>query len=129
MQMNGKDFSWGSLNTLCWAVGSISGSMAEEQENRYACLHDGLAAAVHLGQSIEDTYACLLAAVVCGTEARMLPQIPGHCHPGFVELVRDHARQGQQGSHRVQHHVRFFVVLRTWSCCVAASLHMQAYRP
>jgi CRM1 / Exportin repeat 3 len=36
VQMNGKDFSWGSLNTLCWAVGSISGSMAEEQENRYA---------------------------------------------------------------------------------------------
>ena len=34
--MNGKDFSWGSLNTLCWAVGSISGSMAEEQENRCA---------------------------------------------------------------------------------------------
>jgi exportin-1 len=36
LQMNGKDFSWGSLNTLCWAVGSISGSMAEEQENRCA---------------------------------------------------------------------------------------------
>ncbi len=35
-QMNGKDFSWGSLNTLCWAIGSISGSMAEEQENRRA---------------------------------------------------------------------------------------------
>ena len=34
MQMNGKDFAWGSLNTLCWAIGSISGSMAEEQENR-----------------------------------------------------------------------------------------------
>ena len=29
------DWSWGGLNTLCWAVGSISGSMAEDQENRF----------------------------------------------------------------------------------------------
>lgn len=28
-------WSWGGLNTLCWAIGSISGSMAEEQENRF----------------------------------------------------------------------------------------------
>ena len=31
----GGDWSWSSLNTLCWAVGSISGSMAEDQENRF----------------------------------------------------------------------------------------------
>ena len=30
-----NDWSWGGLNTLCWAVGSISGSMAEDQENRF----------------------------------------------------------------------------------------------
>lgn len=34
-QLNGKEYSWGTLNTLCWAIGSISGSMAEEQENRF----------------------------------------------------------------------------------------------
>ena len=34
-QLNGKEWSWGSLNTLCWAIGSISGSMLEEQENRF----------------------------------------------------------------------------------------------
>jgi hypothetical protein len=34
-QMNGKEWSWQSLNTLCWAMGSISGSMHEEQENRF----------------------------------------------------------------------------------------------
>eukprot|EP00201_Polytomella_parva_P003399 CAMPEP_0175074682 /NCGR_PEP_ID=MMETSP0052_2-20121109/21468_1 /TAXON_ID=51329 ORGANISM="Polytomella parva, Strain SAG 63-3" /NCGR_SAMPLE_ID=MMETSP0052_2 /ASSEMBLY_ACC=CAM_ASM_000194 /LENGTH=702 /DNA_ID=CAMNT_0016343059 /DNA_START=305 /DNA_END=2409 /DNA_ORIENTATION=- len=28
-------WSWQGLNTLCWAIGSISGSMAEEQENRF----------------------------------------------------------------------------------------------
>lgn len=35
VQMNGKDFAWNSLNTLCWAIGSISGAMSEEQENRF----------------------------------------------------------------------------------------------
>ena len=34
-QLNGKEWSWGALNTLCWAIGSISGSMVEEQENRF----------------------------------------------------------------------------------------------
>jgi exportin-1 len=40
MQLNGrewdgKDCDWSRLNTLCWAIGSISGSMAEQQENRF----------------------------------------------------------------------------------------------
>ncbi|KAL2556439.1 Protein EXPORTIN 1A [Forsythia ovata] len=34
-QLNGEDYTWNNLNTLCWAIGSISGSMAEEQENRF----------------------------------------------------------------------------------------------
>ncbi|CAA2959341.1 protein EXPORTIN 1A isoform X2 [Olea europaea var. sylvestris] len=34
-QLNGEDWTWNNLNTLCWAIGSISGSMAEEQENRF----------------------------------------------------------------------------------------------
>lgn len=34
-QAGGRDWSWASLNTLCWAIGSISGSMAEDQENRF----------------------------------------------------------------------------------------------
>ncbi|KAK1260705.1 hypothetical protein QJS04_geneDACA018053 [Acorus gramineus] len=34
-QLNGEDWSWNNLNTLCWAIGSISGSMADEQENRF----------------------------------------------------------------------------------------------
>ncbi|KAG1368297.1 protein EXPORTIN 1A [Cocos nucifera] len=37
-QLNGEDWSWNNLNTLCWAVGSISGSMMEEQENRFLVL-------------------------------------------------------------------------------------------
>ena len=32
---NGRELSWNGLNTLCWAIGSISGSMLEEQENRF----------------------------------------------------------------------------------------------
>lgn len=39
LQMNNtsKDakHEWGPLNRLCWAVGSVSGSMKEEQENRF----------------------------------------------------------------------------------------------
>ena len=35
MQLSGRDWTWGALNTLCWAIGSISGSMAEEQENHF----------------------------------------------------------------------------------------------
>ncbi|KAF6173091.1 hypothetical protein GIB67_004194 [Kingdonia uniflora] len=34
-QLNGEGWSWNNLNMLGWAIGSISGSMAEEQENRF----------------------------------------------------------------------------------------------
>ncbi|KAD2805599.1 hypothetical protein E3N88_38976 [Mikania micrantha] len=34
-QLNGDDWTWNNLNTLCWAIGSISGSMMEDQENRF----------------------------------------------------------------------------------------------
>ena len=34
-QVNGNDWSWKNLNTLCWAIGSISGSMHEEDEKRF----------------------------------------------------------------------------------------------
>ncbi|CAK8989114.1 Exportin-1 (Exp1) (Chromosome region maintenance 1 protein homolog) [Durusdinium trenchii] len=30
-----NEFSWHSLNTLCWAIGSISGAMNEEDEKRF----------------------------------------------------------------------------------------------
>ncbi|KAK9862358.1 hypothetical protein WJX84_007629 [Apatococcus fuscideae] len=35
VHLSTKDWPWASLNTLCWAIGSISGSMLEEQENRF----------------------------------------------------------------------------------------------
>jgi exportin-1 len=34
-QVNGSEWSWKNLNTLCWAIGSISGAMAEEDERRF----------------------------------------------------------------------------------------------
>ncbi|XP_044432327.1 protein EXPORTIN 1A-like [Triticum aestivum] len=34
-QLNGEDWSWNNLNTLCWAIGSIYGCMVEERENRF----------------------------------------------------------------------------------------------
>ncbi|KAJ1939667.1 Karyopherin transporter, partial [Linderina pennispora] len=33
-QMDGSEWSWNNLNKLCWAIGSISGSMGEDQERR-----------------------------------------------------------------------------------------------
>ena len=34
-QVTGAEWSWKNLNTLCWAVGSISGAMTEEDERRF----------------------------------------------------------------------------------------------
>ncbi|KAL6772266.1 XPO1 [Auxenochlorella protothecoides x Auxenochlorella symbiontica] len=34
-QINGANWGWSALNRLCWAIGSISGSMVEDQENRF----------------------------------------------------------------------------------------------
>lgn len=30
-QLSGEEWAWNNLNTLCWAIGSISGSMVVEQ--------------------------------------------------------------------------------------------------
>jgi exportin-1 len=35
MQVDGGMFSWQGLNTLCWAIGSISGAMSENDEKRF----------------------------------------------------------------------------------------------
>ena len=34
-QIDGTEWSWHNLNTLCWAIGSISGAMNEESEKRF----------------------------------------------------------------------------------------------
>jgi exportin-1 len=34
-QVDGSDWSWNNLNTLCWAIGSISGAMSEDEEKRF----------------------------------------------------------------------------------------------
>jgi exportin-1 len=31
-------FSWNGLNTLCWAIGSISGAMGELDEKRWVAI-------------------------------------------------------------------------------------------
>ena len=35
LQVAGGEFSWNRLNTLCWAIGSISGAMSEAEEKRF----------------------------------------------------------------------------------------------
>ena len=34
-QVDGSEWSWSACNTLCWAIGSISGAMSEETEKRF----------------------------------------------------------------------------------------------
>ena len=34
-QVDGSEWWWANLNTLCWAIGSISGAMNEETEKRF----------------------------------------------------------------------------------------------
>lgn len=34
-QIDGSEWSWANCNTLCWAIGSISGAMNEETEKRF----------------------------------------------------------------------------------------------
>ncbi|KAL9178446.1 hypothetical protein ACHAXT_003776 [Thalassiosira profunda] len=34
-QVSGAEWSWNNLNTLCWAIGSISGAMTEDEEKRF----------------------------------------------------------------------------------------------
>ncbi|KAK4489824.1 hypothetical protein RD792_000468 [Penstemon davidsonii] len=34
-QLNGEDWTWNNLNTVCWAIGSISGSMVAKQESKF----------------------------------------------------------------------------------------------
>ena len=37
-QVDGSAWDWNTLNTLCWAIGSISGAMTEEDEKRFLVL-------------------------------------------------------------------------------------------
>lgn len=34
-QVDGSEWGWNPLNTLCWAIGSISGAMSEDAERRF----------------------------------------------------------------------------------------------
>ncbi|KAG7191760.1 Karyopherin transporter [Scheffersomyces spartinae] len=34
-QIDGSEWSWHNINTLCWAIGSISGTMNEDMEKRF----------------------------------------------------------------------------------------------
>lgn len=35
LQIENREWSWNNLNTLCWAIGSISGAMGEEEERKF----------------------------------------------------------------------------------------------
>ena len=35
LKVDDSEWSWKNLNTLCWAIGSISGAMSEDTEKRF----------------------------------------------------------------------------------------------
>lgn len=78
-QVDGSEWSWANLNTLCWAIGSISGAMNEETEKRF------------------------LVTVIKGerSRVRLPPALRCHADDGArsrsARLDGDEARQGQQG--------------------------------
>ena len=119
-QLNGRELGWAPLNRLCWAIGSISGSMVEEQENRCGGGGWGREAAARGGLLVRwqglwlarqaptprATSPCAAHPPPRHPVAPASPQLPGDRHPGPAEPVRGDAGQGQQGGHREQHHVR-----------------------
>lgn len=53
-QVNGTEWSWRNLNTLCWAIGSISGAMHEEDEKRF------LVTVIKVGHTPRDSHCLTL---------------------------------------------------------------------
>ena len=37
-QVDNPEWTWEGLNTLCWAVGSVSGTWSEQEEKRFLVL-------------------------------------------------------------------------------------------
>jgi len=35
LQLNGTEWSWHNINTLCWAIGSISNALSEQEERKF----------------------------------------------------------------------------------------------
>lgn len=57
-QVNGTEWSWRNLNTLCWAIGSISGAMHEEDEKRF--LVTVIKVFTHVKTIVQVQLKCLL---------------------------------------------------------------------
>ena len=80
MQIDGSEWSWNNLNTLCWAIGSISGAMSEL-----------------IGLDVRKREL----TVRWGDRETILSDR----HQGFTWPHGDEARKRQQGSLRFRHHV------------------------
>lgn len=61
-QVNGTEWSWRNLNMLCWAIGSISGAMHEEDEKRF--LVTVIKVFTHCLQMNNDKLKCFLKSIV-----------------------------------------------------------------
>ena len=81
-QMDGSEWSWNNLNTLCWAIGSISGVMSK------------LLISLLPNSPFERS-----------RRRGRREAVPCYRYQGSTGSNRDEEGQGQQGRRRLQHHV------------------------
>uniref|UniRef100_A0A7S3NJ13 Importin N-terminal domain-containing protein n=1 Tax=Aureoumbra lagunensis TaxID=44058 RepID=A0A7S3NJ13_9STRA len=84
LQVDGTEWSWANLNTLCWAIGSISGAMTEDEEKRFlvTVIKDLLGLCEH--KRGKDNKACIASNImyVVGQYPRFL-----RAHWKFLKTV------------------------------------------
>jgi hypothetical protein len=127
-QVDGSQWSWHNLNTLCWAIGSISGAMSEEDEKRFLVTVIKVRGEQRVLSSMCSSQSDTCGAGLgmrgprAGTNMSAGPPVDGRYmtitsnnhltlpppfrYIGPSRAVRDEARQGQQGRGGLQHHVR-----------------------
>ncbi len=62
-QVDGSEWSWNNLNTLCWAIGSTSGALSEQQEK---VLYTHMRTHAYISSQIHShALSCVSLADVC----------------------------------------------------------------
>jgi hypothetical protein len=106
LQLSGKEYSWSTLNSLCWAIGSISGSMTEDLENKF--LVTVIRDLLNLCEFTrgKDHKAIIAANIMCVLGLWLWARVWARVHrtglPEFFQLLvcsegRSHGRSSAQG--------------------------------
>lgn len=86
-QMDGSEWSWHNLNTLCWAIGSIAGAMNEETEKRFLVnVIKELLSLTEMKRG-KDNKAVVASDIMCASSARQTA-----CADGRTDIVGQYPR-------------------------------------